>query len=280
MATNPMQRKARLYGFLGAFITLIITGVIIVFLVMQLMNMKKEEQAYKSVWVLKTDVSSGVEVTVGDLQQVKVPANAAPSNAITGISEAAIAKIDLSRGTIVTESMLAESGEETTKDMRKVEYNMIVLPSQLEVDDYIDVRLQLPNGQNFIVVSKKRVLDANAETVWMNLNEYEILTMSSAIVEAYMMTGSKLYAVTYTEAGNQEQATGTYYPSSTVVELMNSDPNITKRATEGLNASIRSGSYQNMVNQYQEGGLENIQSKVTEEITKSVEARQQYVDGL
>jgi len=114
----------------------------------------------------------------------------------------------------------------------------------------------------------------------MNLNEDEILTMSSAIVEAYMMTGSKLYAVTYTEAGNQEQATGTYYPSSTVVELMNSDPNITKKATEGLNANIRNGSYQNMINQYQEGGLENIESGIAEEITKSIQSRQQYVDGL
>ena len=280
MATNPMQRKARLYGFLGAFITLLITGAIIMFLVIQLVNMKKEEESYGTVWVLTSDIKSGVEVTPANLQQVRVPASAVPADAITGISEMAIAKIDLSRGTTITETMLAESTDEMSKDLRKVEYNMIVLPTQLEMDDYIDIRLQLPNGQNFIVVSKKRVLDADAETVWLNLNEYEILTMSSAIVEAYMMTGSKLYAVTYTEAGNQEQAVGTYYPSSTVVELINSDPNITQKATEGLNASIRSGSYQNMVDQYQEGGLENIQSKVTEETTKSIEARQQYVDGL
>lgn len=279
MATNPMQKKARMYGLLGALITLVITGVIIAFLAMQLMNMKKEEASYKSVWVLTTDIKSGTELG-SNLKQVKVPLAAAPSDAISAISTTAIAKINLSAGTTVTETMITEPDEGASKDLRLTEYNMIVLPSQLEVDDYIDIRLQLPNGQNFIVISKKRVIDANAETIWMNLNEYEILTMSSAIVEAYMMTGSKLYAVSYTDAGNQEQATGTYYPSSTVVELINSDPNITKKATEGLNANIRNGSYQNMINQYQESGLQNIESGITEEITKSIEARQKYVDGL
>lgn len=279
MATNPMQKRARMYGLLGALITLIITGVIIVFLIMQLINVKKEEAASGSVWVLTTDVKSGTELGAS-LKQVKVPNEAVPLDAISQISTTAIAKINLSKGTTITESMITEPEEEMTKDLRLTEYNMIVLPSQLEIDDYVDIRLQLPNGQNFVVISKKRVVDTDAETIWMNLNEYEILTMSSAIVEAYMMTGSKLYAVTYTDAGSQEQAVGTYYPSSTVVELINSDPNITKKATQGLNANIRNGSYQSMVDQYQEGGLENIESGITEEITKSVEARQQYVEGL
>lgn len=279
MATNPMQRKARMYGLVGALVTLVITGIIIVFLVMQISSMKKEEAAMGSVWVLTTDVKSGTELG-GNLKQVRVPSDAVPSDAITAISTTAIAKIDLSMGTTITETMITESEEILSKDLRLTEYNMIVLPSQLEVDDYVDIRLQLPNGQNFIVISKKRVVDADAQTIWMNLNEYEILTMSSAIVEAYMMTGSKLYAVTYTDAGSQEEAVGTYYPSSTVVELINSDPNITAKATEGLNANIRNGSYQQVINQYQEGGLENIESGISEEITKSVEARQQYVDGL
>ena len=47
MATNPMQRKARNSFLLGMVLTLLLTGAIIAFLVMQLMNIKKQQQAEK-----------------------------------------------------------------------------------------------------------------------------------------------------------------------------------------------------------------------------------------
>ena len=45
MATNPMQRKARNSFLGGMLITLIITGAIIAFLIIQLMDIKKKEDA-------------------------------------------------------------------------------------------------------------------------------------------------------------------------------------------------------------------------------------------
>ena len=53
--------------------------------------------------------------------------------------------------------MISKSEEKTTDDLRKVEYNMLVLPTQLETGEYVDVRLALPSGQDYIVVSKKQV---------------------------------------------------------------------------------------------------------------------------
>lgn len=44
--------------------------------------------------------------------------------------------------------------------------------------------------------------------------------MSSAIVESYMVKGSKLYATRYVEAGTQEAATPTYLPNADVTLLM------------------------------------------------------------
>ncbi len=44
-------------------------------------------------------------------------------------------------------------------------------------------------------------------TVWLNLTEDEILNMSCAIVEAFQIPGSKLYATKYTEPGMQDAAT-------------------------------------------------------------------------
>ena len=44
MASNPMQRKARNSFLLGMVVMLLITGVIIGFLFMQLMNKNKKEK--------------------------------------------------------------------------------------------------------------------------------------------------------------------------------------------------------------------------------------------
>ena len=285
MATNPMQRKARMYLLLGVFITLIITGVIIAFLLMQLLNIQKEKNSYGTVYVLQSAVKSGSSVS--NAVSVKVPIQAVPQDAVTAISDKAVAKLNLTAGTTLTESMITDSEESISDDLRMQEYNMIILPTELEIGDYIDIRLQLPNGQDFIVISKKKVENANTDTIWMKLTEDETLTMSSAIVEAYIMTGSKLYAVTYVEAGNQEQAVATYMPNSDVVSLINTDTNITQEARNNLNQrytegvrAIRGGAFQNILNQYADSSLENIQAGMAEQITKSKEARQEYVEGL
>ena len=285
MTTNPMQRKARMYLLLGVLITLIVTGAIIALLGMQLLNIKKEQDSYGTVYVLQSSVKSGS--SVAGAISVKVPNQAVPQDAVKVISDKAVAKLDLTAGTTLTESMIADSEEVTTDDIRMQEYNMIVLPTELVIGDYIDIRLQLPNGQDFIVISKKKVENANADTIWMKLSEDETLTMSSAIVEAYIMTGSKLYAVTYVEAGNQKQAVATYMPNSAVVDLINTDSNITAEAKSNLNQrytdgvrAIRGGDFQNILNQYADSSLENIQAGMAEQITKSKEARQQYVEGL
>ncbi len=45
----------------------------------------------------------------------------------------------------------------TSDDVRKQEYNVIVLPTQIQTGDYVDIRLSMPNGQDYIVASKKNV---------------------------------------------------------------------------------------------------------------------------
>lgn len=53
--------------------------------------------------------------------------------------------------------MVQESDDKTTADIRKQEYNTIILPTQIQSGDYIDVRLRLSNGVDYIVVSKKKL---------------------------------------------------------------------------------------------------------------------------
>lgn len=316
MAMNPMQRKAHNSFLLGMLITLLITGIIIAVLIMQLIKVTNEQKAklasLKKVYVISQDISSGDEVTVDKLKLKEVDSTTIPANALSAAEleqkinitddegnlikkVSVIAKIDLKTGTIITTDMIAESGE-LTADLRRQEYNMIQLQSQIKTGDYIDVRLRLPDGTDYIVLPHKKVEIANIDgydsinNIWLNLNETEILTMSCAIVQSYQIVGSLLYANTYVEAGLQEAATATYLPSDKVINLIAQDPNCVIEAKNALikrynDAKAKGNNNErnpidSALNQNAEDALDNITEGVENELDKMQEERQKYLESL
>ncbi len=202
-----------------------------------------------------------------------------------------IAKVDMNKNTVLTTEMVSKSNEKTTDDLRKVEYNVLTLPSQLQTGEYIDVRLALPSGQDYIVVSKKQVeipqvsgVDV-ADTIWLKLTEDEIITMNNAIVDSARALGSVLKVTIYTEAGMQEAATPTYIPSREVAQLIQNNPNIVQESKNILinrynsNADTRNNALNSAINTGEEGE-ENLKTKVEESITNSKENRQKYLQSL
>ena len=213
-----------------------------------------------------------------------------------------LAKIDIKAKTVITDDYVVQSDEVTTDDLREEEYNMIILPVDLETNDYVDIRLMLPNGQNFIVISKAKVeVPANpdgtyvADTIKIKLREDEILSISSAIVEAYGIEGAYLYATKYVEAGLQEEAIPTYVPNAEVSKLLGysstsdgrmqfTNPAIIETAKEELrrryaNTGTRNESLQPMIDGNEDYPT-NVQDGMTEGTAKSQEARTNYLDLL
>ena len=204
-----------------------------------------------------------------------------------------IAKVDMDKNTVITIDMISKSDEKTTDDLRKVEYNMLVLPTQLETGEYIDIRLSLPTGQDYIVVSKKQVeipqiggVDSE-DTIWIKLTEEEIITMNNAIVDAYKILGSELKVVTYTEAGIQDASTPTYVPTGDVMQLIIDNPNIIQDAKNELYnryqsyyGTVRNGVINPSINNNGEEGEENLKTKVEESITTTKENRREYLQSL
>lgn len=296
--TNPMQRKAKNSFLLGVLLTMIVMGVIVGLLFLKIMNMQKTENErlanQKQVYVLSQDVKSGDKVDSANLTTITVDNAAVPSNAITpgSLTEYTVAKIDLKKGTTITAGMITESSEETTADLRMQEYNMIKLSTQLATNDYIDIRLRMPSGLDYIVVSKKSVKipviggEESSNTIWVKLSEAETLAMSNAIVEAYTMNGAILYTTTYTEPGMQDAATPTYVPSANVQNLMNQNPNILQEAKNALftrynsTSSIRTNNINGELSQYQEEAQGNISNGVSSEVTSAQEQRKSYLDAL
>ena len=299
MATNPMQRKARNSFLLGMVLTLLLTGAIIAFLVMQLMNIKKQQQAEKlaskTVSVLGQDVKSGETIDSSMLKQVENVSNKIiPSNAVSIGGEEVIAKTDLKANTIITSDLVTTPDSKINNDTRTQEYNTIVLPINLEEGDYVDIRLSLPSGQSYIVVSKKKVEipdvggTLSTDTIRMTLSEDEILAMSNAIYDAFKINGSKLEAVKYAEPGTQTAATPTYPVNAEVSKLLVNDPNILKEAMAALNERYSKNNLSELRNNYINSAISgagdqaqtNAEQGMTESITNSKESRKQYLEGL
>ncbi len=205
-----------------------------------------------------------------------------------------VAKVTMKKNTLVTTELLSKADNIVQDDVRKQEYNMIVLPTDLTTGDYIDIRVMFPNGQDFIAVAKKEVeiplIDGveSSDTIWINLSEDEILHMSCAIVDSAQVKGSKIYATKYTEAGMQNAATPTYPVNESTSQLLQSDPNVVEKAmnemrtrySNGNSANLRNNYINSSINSQGEQSQSNLETKMEESVTNSKNSRKQYLDSL
>lgn len=291
MAVNPMQRKTRNAFLLGMLIMLVVGGAAVGFLIYHItgLNDKIALKEAKSAYILTQDVKSGEVIDLNKVMLVKMqyaPANYLNATQLSDEQNVLKAKTQLTSGVVLSQDMVYIAGEEETKDMRIVEYNMITLPSKLENGDYIDVRLTLPSGQDYIVLSKKQIIKCDEDTIWIKVSEDEILYMNNAIVESYQMLGSSLNAVIYSEAGMQDAAIPNYSLSSAVEETLATDPNILEEAKAAYNnrnaedvSKIRT-SIERALSQYSADKKENIEEGVETSREKTKEKRLLYIDTL
>lgn len=315
MAINPMQRRARNSFFIGFLVALIIMACVVLFLLYQIKSLNEAKEALealqKQVYVAADDLESGQELSFYDDFKTEIVQTTMDTSLIisqddfefkdeeTGeviekynedgvqIYKNLVMKVNVPAGSIVTRDMVVESGNETTDTQRIQEYNMIVLPSQLKNGDYVDIRLSLPTGQDYIVLAKKKVLGTTQTGLWLKLDETEILMMNNAIVESYIIPGSKLYATQYPEAGVQEAAVPTYNVSGAVLDLINSDPNISETARQELwnryNANVRVTYFEPTLATYiqePEDRDSAVEGGFQEEVESIQAARESFVDSL
>lgn len=205
-----------------------------------------------------------------------------------------VAKVTMKKNTLITTELISKGDNVVQDDVRKQEYNMLVLPMDLTTGDYVDIRLMLPSGQDYIVISKKEVELPNiggadsTDTIWVNLSEDEILHMSCAIIDAYQIKGAKLYVTKYTEAGMQNAATPTYPLNESTTKLLQNDPNILSKAMNEIKtrysntnaADLRNNDINRTINSQGEQAQSNLETNMETSITNSKNSRKEYLDSL
>lgn len=147
--------------------------------------------------------------------------------------------IDLKETTPVYKEAVTDVA--TAADTREFEMSVVNVMTDQRENDYVDIRITYPNGEDYIVLPKKQVKNLNLENCvfYSYLNEEEILRMQSATIDAYLNSGTRIYTTRYVESNLQEEAVPTYLVRTETIDLINSDPNVLTLATETLNIYAR-----------------------------------------
>lgn len=295
MTVNPMQRRTRNSFLLGFGVAVLVAAVIIAALIVIIKNtntkLKAEQAKQKMLLVAGVDINEYSEVneTNTKLENTIVSINIAeiaqPED-LTLEGKKILSKTKIPKGTVITKSMLIAEEEKNADDLRLYELNMLMIPSELQDEDVVDIRLALPTGEDFIVIAKKIVEKSDAGSIWVKMTEDELLVFNNAMVEAYLIEGSKLYVVPYVNPGIQKVAVQTYPLSNEAWELIKSDANVTNKAKESLvskhnqTVNIRGAITKLKTKAIQENGLDRVYDAVQQEISTMNSKRQQYIDQL
>lgn len=222
------------------------------------------------VYVPLRDMKAG-EVLIDDSAEGEV--NVEMQNVATGlesfmyITESDIGKqltVDVSAGVPIMTNMVTD--QSIAADTREFEIAVAQLMTDQAENDFVDVRITYPNGEDYLVLSKKQVMGLKLDSCvfYSYLNEEEIIRLKSAIYDAYVMDGCTIYTTRYVESNLQEEATPNYLVKATNIDLINSDPNVLTKATDTLNLQARLGLEERLsqVSQEQQSAMqENIDSE-------------------
>ncbi len=179
----------------------------------------------KMLYVPTRNIQKGEFLSKEDFEQREVKTELSEESFIEFTDDNMFATVDLNANEPVTNNMV--NNYEILDSDRIEQFNMLLLQSDLKKSDTVDVRIFFPNGENQIVLSKKKILDLDNENniIWLKLNEEEIGYMSSAVIDSYT-AGSKLYVNKYVDSNIQESALPTYTPNLEILLQVKNNPNI------------------------------------------------------
>lgn len=210
------------------------------------------ESARKEVYVTKKAMKAGDLLTSDVLEKKEIITQLDENAYLAAKDLGGMLLIDLTAGIPVMQVM--GSKEAVEDDLREEECLSFYLSSNLKDKDIVDIRLRYPNGEDFVVLSKKmlRELNLGENKCFLWLNEAEILRISGAIVDAFLHEGTKLYTVKYVEHQIQEASIADYVPPKAVIQRMADDPNLIGQAKAEINRKIREELEQRLVDFYGE----------------------------
>ncbi len=224
------------------------------FLIVSQLHLKQELKGYKQkveqktfgeAYCLKNDKKAGDVIKESDLERITLSADAGKKLPSFRLEElmGKVVKVDMAKGSIVSRTLLTER-ENAGEDVRICTYTEIDYSGDVTAGSYADIRISFPNGEDYIVVRHKELLDVSKEerALTFCLGEAELLRLSSAFVDMEQYKDTRIYAVAYRDT-LQEASVITYPVNPQVYALTGWDPNVMEN--DGVD-SIEEGSRKEM----------------------------------
>ncbi len=197
----------------------------------EIANLEQTIAGYGSeatVYTVSTAVKSGDEITDDNIETMKMYSSLMTEQYVTNPEDiiGRYFKIAVNPGTPIMFNMaMDEEMEDSTRDRDIVLDRLTV---GLEVGDYIDVRITMPYGDDYIVLSHKRVYGIGEGSIKLHLTEYEWNVYQGALVDYFLNSeyGCSIYGDRYVEPGLQQEAVPFYAVPANIAALLQKNPNI------------------------------------------------------
>lgn len=223
-----------------------------------------------TVYVMRAEVQAGKEIVETDLEPVTVPVSMA-SNAITDLNtvKGKYYKTSLTPGSLLLADLVME--DKLDPSMRLYDIVTDENPLGLRPGDYVDIRISMPLGEDFIAMSHKRVHEINNGILKLAVNEQDIHIYNSMLVDKILYPGTRIYAVEYIEPGSQQPASKYYPISKNVLAIAEKDPNLLSAIEQDMIArrTQLETSLQSMINPEITRTIEHGKQKITQAISAS-----------
>lgn len=192
------------------------------------------------VYVAMTDLTAGTILQEGKNVTIQDCITALPDTFyITADDMGKMLVVNVDAWTPIMASMVTD--ETFEQDTRVVEVGVAQLMLDQQLNDFVDIRIMFPDGSDYIVIPKLRIKEMSLENnlFYANMDEDQIITLASATIDAFTVTGTKIYITKYVQANMQDESKPNYPVKPETLALMQTDPNILRRAQETLNAEAR-----------------------------------------
>lgn len=195
----------------------------------------------ESFWNNNNKDIAGRTITDDSLQAISVPSSLVGTAYVTNKEDiiGKYYKVNIEPGTPITSDLvMAEIMDNTLRD---IDISVSTWVVGMRVGDYVDIRLTLPYGEDYIVLTHKRIQSIGDKTVKMYLTEDEWNTYQSAMVDYYLYSqkGARIYFSKYVAPGLQTEATAFYAISDRIKEVIRTNPNIVALAQMEAQSALR-----------------------------------------
>lgn len=184
-----------------------------------------------TIYTVKSAVKAGDEITADNVEEMKTYSSLLTEQYITDIDSilGSYYKVALNPGTPILHNCVMEEELDDTQRERDVVLDHLTVG--LEPGDYIDIRITMPYGDDYVVLTHKRVWEINDQSIKLHLNELEWNTYQGALIDYFLNAeyGCTIYGDKYVEPGLQEDAVPFYAVPSNIAALMQRNPNIVNK---------------------------------------------------